>query len=169
MPSKCAVKSEIKTKIHEFPAMFCSVFLTRTCKILGTKCGHMEVRASLAGYPLTKLSRISTIKSVSFSSLHMLEDTVLRLILDDKIFAYTTIVIQQHYMGRTRIVSSANIHSHTASEAYFSRSIRDEQMSCSRRCSMPRMRRHNSTPKKWKICGDNFLQCTSLPCWRKYA
>ena len=49
MPSKCAVKSEIKTKMHEFPVMFCSVFLTRTCKILGMKCVHMDVRVRLAG------------------------------------------------------------------------------------------------------------------------
>ena len=42
-----AVKSEIKTKIHEFPVMFCSVFLTRICKMLDIKCVHIDMRDSI--------------------------------------------------------------------------------------------------------------------------
>ena len=111
---QAVITSEIKPRLHEFPVLtFCSVFLIRICKILRMTRVDMEMRdpGSLAGYPLDlakylmqitwhvihlifykiqnwKLSRISTIKPVSVPPLHMLEDTVLRLYLDNKKLFY---------------------------------------------------------------------------------
>jgi len=49
-----------------------------------------------------KLSRISTINAVPFPPLHMLEDRVLHLFLDNKNFAWMMIVIQQHVKDKDK-------------------------------------------------------------------